>query len=116
MKYTAAFLLSQLGGKTHPKKADLVKILKAAGADVDEGKADDLISKVGTRSGEEVLEEGQKKMAEASLAAAAAASTVAAPSASAAPEKETKKEEAKKEEKKEEEEEEFEGGMFDLFG
>ncbi|KAH7828374.1 putative 60S acidic ribosomal protein P2-1 [Monocercomonoides exilis] len=116
MKYAAALLLSQVGGKTHPKKADIINILKAAGAEVDEARVADLISKVGTRTGQEILDDGLRKMAAASFAVAAAAPSASASSAAAAPEKESKKEESKKEEKKEEEEEEFEGGMFDLFG
>jgi ribosomal protein L12E/L44/L45/RPP1/RPP2 len=116
MKYAAAVLLSQLGGKAHPKKSDIVTILKASSEKVDEERVTALLGKVGQKSGQDLIDEGLRKMAAMSFSGGAVA-------AAAAPVKEEKKEEKKvepkkeekpKEEPKEEEEEADLGGLFDF--
>jgi ribosomal protein L12E/L44/L45/RPP1/RPP2 len=112
MKYVAAYLLAALGGKPAPQAGDVSAIVKAAGTDCDDARLQELLTKVGTKPVEELLEAGKKKIAEHVV-------VVAAPVAAAeAPKKEEKKVEAKKEEPKEEPKEDDEdadiGGLFDF--
>merc|ERR1719231_631158 len=62
MKYVAAYLLATLGGKDSPSAADVSAILKAAGADVDQGQLDNLMKAMAGKTVSEVLEAGRKKI------------------------------------------------------
>lgn len=105
MKYVAALLLAQLGGKKEPNKKDVEKILSSVGVDADDKKLVDILEKVKGKGLDEALNEGLEKISSITAAAAAAAPVaVAAPVADA--KKDEKKVEEKKEEKKVEEEEE----------
>ena len=111
MKYVAAYLLAVIGGKATPTKEQVVEILKAAKAEIDDAKLDALFKEVEGKDAYELIAAGKEKMATlgAVAAAPAGAAAAAAPAAAAA--------EEKKEEKKEEEEEEEEGDFgLDLFG
>merc|ERR1719231_982978 len=72
MKYVAAYLLATLGGKDSPSAADVSAILKAAGADVDQGQLDNLMKAMAGKTVSEVLEAGRKKIGSMAPAAGAA--------------------------------------------
>ncbi|CCO30861.1 60S acidic ribosomal protein P2 AltName: Full=Acyl carrier protein [Rhizoctonia solani AG-1 IB] len=46
MRYIAAYLLLQIGGKTSPVADDIKKVLSAAGVDVDEERLNKLLSEL----------------------------------------------------------------------
>ena len=94
MKYIAAYLLAQAGGKSEPTAADVKAILESVGAAVDEKKLEDIIAKFQGKNIDELIEEGQKKMI---VVGGAAAAPAAGGAAAAAPAEEAK-EEAKEEE------------------
>ncbi len=108
MKYVAAFLLAQLGGKSQPSAADLRAILSSVGIDVDAARLDALLAEVAGKSAEALIAAGSGKLASmpacggAPAAGAAPAKGGAAPAAAAPA--------AKKEES---EEEEMGMGLFD---
>ena len=95
MKYIAAYLLAQAGGKAQPTAADVKAILESVGAQVDEKKLESVIAKFEGKNIDELIEEGSKKMI--TVGAAAAPGAAAAGGAAAAPAEEAK-EEAKEEE------------------
>ena len=94
MKYIAAYLLAQAGGKAQPTAADVRAILESVGAQVDEKKLESVISKFEGKNVDELIEEGQKKMI---VVGGGAAAPAAGAAAAAAPAEEAK-EEAKEEE------------------
>lgn len=84
MKYLAAYALVQLSGKA-PTKADVEKVLKAAGVAVDAARINDLFTNFEGKNFDEVAAEGKKKLVGgAAPAAAPAAAAAAAPAAKAA--------------------------------
>ncbi|XP_064612350.1 large ribosomal subunit protein P2-like [Liolophura sinensis] len=112
MRYVAAYLLATLGGNASPSNKDIEKILGSVGIDVEADKVKKVIDELKGKSIEQVIAEGEKKLASVPSGGAVAAGG-AAPAAGggggAAPE-------AKKEEKKEEPEEESDDDMgFGLF-
>ncbi|XP_046575799.1 60S acidic ribosomal protein P2-like [Haliotis rubra] len=111
MRYVAAYLLANLGGSNNPSAADIEKILGSVGIEVEKDKITKVISELKGKNIEELIEEGQKKLASVPTGGVAAAggagsATPAAGGAAA---------EAKKEEKKEESESEDEDMGFGLF-
>ncbi|CAD5210274.1 unnamed protein product [Bursaphelenchus xylophilus] len=111
MKYVAAYLLANLGGKTDPSVQDLSTILGSVGVEVEKQQAETVVKLLNGKSIEEVIAAGQSKLATVPSGGAAPAAA-AAPSGGAAPAAD--KPAAKKEEKKEESEEEDMGfGLFD---
>ncbi|KAG6821194.1 hypothetical protein H0H93_004014 [Arthromyces matolae] len=112
MKYLAAYLLLQIGGKASPSVADISKLLGSVGIEADSDRAQALISELEGKNIDEVIAAGSSKLASvpsggAAASAPAAASGGAAPAAAAA--------EEKKEEKKEEKEESDDDMGFGLF-
>ena len=109
-KYMAAYALAGLAS-AKPTKEDVSKIIKAVGADVDENELDFAFECIAGRTTNELIVEGNRKIANAAVSAVptSASSAPAAAAAGAG----GKPAAAAKEEKKEEEEED---GMFDLFG
>ncbi|KAH7721539.1 60S acidic ribosomal protein P2 [Aphelenchoides avenae] len=112
MKYVAAYLLANLGGKDAPTAKDIENILGSVGLDVDMENANAVVNSLKGKKVEEVIAAGSKKLASvpsgggAPAAAAAPAAGGSAPAAAAPA--------AKKEEKKEESEDEDMGfGLFD---
>eukprot|EP00300_Choanocystis_sp_HF-7_P036277 c52119_g1_i1.p1 GENE.c52119_g1_i1~~c52119_g1_i1.p1 ORF type:complete len:126 (-),score=38.73 c52119_g1_i1:94-471(-) len=108
MKYVAAYLLANLGGKSG-SKSDIEGILKSVGAEVNDASLTAFLKAVEGKSAKELIEAGHKKLASVpSGAAAPAPAAAAAPAAgkAAAP--------AKAPEPEPEEEEEA-GMDFDLF-
>lgn len=55
MRYIAAYLLLQIGGKSEPSKADIKKLLHTVGVDVDSDRLDKLTSELEGKSIGQVL-------------------------------------------------------------
>jgi len=111
MRYVAAYLLAVLGSNQNPSAADIDKILSSVGIESDAEKVKKVISELSGKSVEEVIKQGQSKLA--SMPSGGGGAAAAAPAAAGAP-AEAKKEEKKKEEKKESESEDDDMG-FGLF-
>ncbi|XP_065892624.1 large ribosomal subunit protein P2-like [Dysidea avara] len=112
MRYVAAYLLAVLGGNDNPSAADIEKILGSVGIDVDKERLSKVISELKGKDINEVIAEGQQKLASVPSGGAVAA---AGSSTGGGGDKEEAAEE-KKEEKKEESEEESDDDMgFGLF-
>uniref|UniRef100_A0A914W9Q7 Large ribosomal subunit protein P2 n=1 Tax=Plectus sambesii TaxID=2011161 RepID=A0A914W9Q7_9BILA len=110
MKYVAAYLLAVLGGNASPKAKDIEKILGAGGLDVDMEDANKVVDALSGKSVEELIKEGQKKLASVPSGGGAAA---AAPAAAAKPAAAAEAKPAKEEKKEESEEEDMGFGLFD---
>jgi large subunit ribosomal protein LP2 len=54
MRYLAAYLLLQIGGKSSPTAADVKKVLSAVGIESDDERLDKLISELGGKDINEV--------------------------------------------------------------
>ncbi|CAD5206936.1 unnamed protein product [Bursaphelenchus okinawaensis] len=110
MKYVAAYLLANLGGKSDPSVKDLSDILGSVGVEVEQQQAETVVKLLNGKNIEEVIAAGQSKLA--TVPSGGAAPAAAAPAGGAAPAAD--KPAAKKEEKKEESEDEDMGfGLFD---
>merc|ERR1719145_566706 len=88
MRYVAAYLLAVLGGNTSPSAADIKKILASVGVDADAGALDKVIECLAGKDINELITEGQTKLA--SVPGGGGAPAAAAPA-------EEKKEEKKAE-------------------
>ncbi|ODM98210.1 60S acidic ribosomal protein P2 [Orchesella cincta] len=111
MRYVSAYLLAVLGNKSDPSAADLEKILSSVGIESDKEKVQKVVSELKGKSVEELIKEGQTKLASMPAGGGAPAAAAAAAPAAAAAGKE-KKEEKKKEES-EEEDDDMGFGLFD---
>ncbi|KAM4722067.1 large ribosomal subunit protein P2 [Rhinophrynus dorsalis] len=113
MRYVAAYLLAVLGGNENPTNKDLKKILDSVGIETDDERADKVVNELNGKSIEEVIAQGNTKLASmpsgGAVAAAASAGSAAPAAGGAAPAEE------KKEEKKEESEESDDDMGFGLF-
>mmetsp|Transcript_5554 Transcript_5554/g.9304 ORF Transcript_5554/g.9304 Transcript_5554/m.9304 type:complete len:111 (+) Transcript_5554:53-385(+) len=109
MRIIAAYLLAVLGGNKNPSAADINKILSSVGIEADAKKVDLLISSLKDKNLNDLIEEGNKKLAAVPSGGGggAAAASGGAAAGGAAPA------EAAKEEEEEEESDEEMG--FDLF-
>ncbi|XP_063368608.1 large ribosomal subunit protein P2 [Cydia amplana] len=110
MRYVAAYLLAELGGKANPAASDLEKILSSVGIEADAEKLKKVIAELAGKSIEELIAAGREKLSSMPSGAAAPAAAAAAPAAAAAEKKEEK--ETKKEES-ESEDEDMGFGLFD---
>ena len=109
MKYLAAYLLLQQGGNSNPSASDVSGLLQTVGAQVDESRLKNLLSEVGEKDVNELIETGKGKFASMPSVGAGGAGGAAAPAGGAAEEaKEEKKEEAQ-----EESDEDMGMGLFD---
>lgn len=111
MRYVAAYLLATLGGNSSPSAKDIKKILSSVGIDADDERVNKVMSELGGKDLNQLINTGLSKLSSVpSGGAVAAAPASAAPAAggAAAPEK-------KEEEKKEESEESDEDMGFGLF-
>lgn len=54
MKYVAALLLAQLGGKESPSASDIKKILSSVGIDADAERIDALLAETSGKSADQV--------------------------------------------------------------
>eukprot|EP00026_Physarum_polycephalum_P021961 Phypoly_transcript_25628.p1 GENE.Phypoly_transcript_25628~~Phypoly_transcript_25628.p1 ORF type:complete len:114 (+),score=48.12 Phypoly_transcript_25628:128-469(+) len=113
MKYVAAYLLAQLGGKADPSAQDITAILDSVGIAADSARVDALLKEVKGKNVAELITKGKEKL-QAVPTGGAAPAAAAAPAAGGAPAKEEKKEEKKKEEEKKDESDDDMGfGLFD---
>ncbi|NWI47808.1 RLA2 protein, partial [Picathartes gymnocephalus] len=114
MRYVAAYLLAVLGGNESPTSKDLKKILDSVGIETDDERMNKVISELNGKNIEDVIAQGNGKLASMPAGGAVAVSAgggSAAPTAAAAP----AAAEEKKEEKKEESEESDDDMGFGLF-
>ncbi|MEE6498585.1 hypothetical protein FKM82_003166 [Ascaphus truei] len=111
MRYVAAYLLAVLGGNECPSTKDLKKILDSVGIESDNERADKVVGELKGKSIEEVIAQGNTKLASMPSGGAVAAAASAAPAASVAAPAEEKKEEKKDE--SEESDEDMGFGLFD---
>ncbi|KAM4665558.1 large ribosomal subunit protein P2 [Amazona ochrocephala] len=114
MRYVAAYLLAVLGGNESPTSKDLKKILDSVGIETDDERMNKVISELNGKNIEDVIAQGNGKLASMPAGGAVAVSAgggSAAPAAAAAP----AAPEEKKEEKKEESEESDDDMGFGLF-
>ena len=103
MKYVAAYLLAQLGGKASPSADDIIAILNSVGIEADAGRIDALLHEVKGKDVAELISKGKEKLQAVPAGGAAAAPAAAAPAAGAPAKEEHKKEEKKVVEEKKEE-------------
>merc|ERR1711931_246200 len=110
MRYVAAYLLAVLGGNSSPSAADIKKILSSVGVDAEAGALDKVVECLKGKDINELIQEGNQKLASVpSGGGGAAAAAPAAGGAAAAAE-------APKEEKKAENENSDDDDMgFGLF-
>ncbi|KAF8317116.1 hypothetical protein DL93DRAFT_2077271 [Clavulina sp. PMI_390] len=66
MKYIAAYLLLQLGGKASPSAADITKLLGTVGIDADSDRLGKLMSELEGKSIDELIAEGSTKLSSVS--------------------------------------------------
>ncbi|KAF5351597.1 hypothetical protein D9758_007161 [Tetrapyrgos nigripes] len=111
MKHIAAYLLLQVGGNSSPSAADIKKVLGAVGIEADDERLDKLISELEGKSINELIAEGNSKLASVPSGGAVAASGSGGGAAPAATAEEAKEE--KKEEEKEESDDDMGFGLFD---
>ncbi|KAJ7423043.1 60S acidic ribosomal protein P2 [Willisornis vidua] len=114
MRYVAAYLLAVLGGNESPTSKDLKKILDSVGIETDDERMNKVISELNGKNIEDVIAQGNGKLASMPAGGAVAVSAgggSAAPAAASAP----AAAEEKKEEKKEESEESDDDMGFGLF-
>ncbi|XP_061722295.1 large ribosomal subunit protein P2 isoform X2 [Cydia pomonella] len=111
MRYVAAYLLAELGGKANPAASDLEKILSSVGIEADAEKLKKVIAELAGKSIEELIAAGREKLSSMPSGAAAPAAAAAAPAAAAAAEKKEEKETKKEESESEDEDMGF--GLFD---
>ncbi|SCU81989.1 LAFA_0C08416g1_1 [Lachancea sp. 'fantastica'] len=109
MKYLAAYLLLNAAGNSAPSAGNVKSVLESVGIEVEEDKVSSLLSSLEGKSVEELIAEGNEKLAAvpaSSGAAAGSASGAAAGGADAA-------EEAAPEEAAEESDDDMGFGLFD---
>jgi len=113
MKFLAAYLLAVLGGNATPSEADITKILSSVGIETDSARVGQLLGELKGKNLEELIAEGQKKLASVPSGGASAGSAPAASSAPAAGGAAPAKAEKKEEPKEEEADEDMGFGLFD---
>ncbi|KAI9311960.1 60s acidic ribosomal protein-domain-containing protein [Dichotomocladium elegans] len=111
MKYLAAYLLLVAGGKAAPTAEDIKTLLSSSGVEVENDRVAALIKALEGKTVQELLEEGQQKLAAVPTGGAAAAGAGAAAAGAAAAD--APAEEEKKEEEKEESDDDMGFGLFD---
>ncbi|KFP93777.1 60S acidic ribosomal protein P2 [Haliaeetus albicilla] len=111
MRYVAAYLLAVLGGNESPTSKDLKKILDSVGIETDDERMNKVISELNGKNIEDVIAQGNGKLASMPAGGGVALSPGKKPAAAAAP----AAAEEKKEEKKEESEESDDDMGFGLF-
>ncbi|KAL5531722.1 60S_1 [Sanghuangporus baumii] len=112
MRYIAAYLLLQTGGKASPTADDIKSVLGAVGVDVDEDRLSKLLSELEGKDINELITEGTSKFASVPSGGGAAAAPAAGGGGGGAA-AEAPKEEEKKEEEKEESDDDMGFGLFD---
>jgi len=114
MRYIAAYLLLQMGGKASPDAADIKKVLSAGGVDCDEERLTKLLSELKGKDINQLITEGSSKLASVPSGGGGGGGGGSAPAAGgAAPAAAEEKKEEKKEEAKEESDDDMGFGLFD---
>lgn len=108
MKYLAAYLLLVQGGNEAPTAADISSLLETVGSEVDQTRLTNLLKELEGKDINELIQEGNGKLASVPSAGAAAGGAGAA-----APGQEAAAEEKKEEEAKEESDDDMGLGLFD---
>ncbi|KYO41518.1 60S acidic ribosomal protein P2 isoform B [Alligator mississippiensis] len=88
MRYVAAYLLAILGGNESPTSKDLKKILDSVGIETDDERVNKVISELNGKNIEDVIAQGNSKLASmpaGGAVAVAAGAGSAAPAGGAAP-------------------------------
>ncbi|KAI9321899.1 60s acidic ribosomal protein-domain-containing protein [Dichotomocladium elegans] len=111
MKYLAAYLLLVAGGKAAPTAEDVKTLLGSVGVEAEAERITALIKALEGKSVEELIAEGQEKLASVPTGGAAAAAAGGAAAGGAAADAAV--EEEKKEEEKEESDDDMGFGLFD---
>ncbi|CAH8535418.1 unnamed protein product [Heterobilharzia americana] len=116
MRYLAAYLLCQLGGKENPTENDIKTVLNSVGIEHDSGRLGALMTSISGKDVQQLIVEGSTKLSSVPLAGAGVAAptqaAAAAPGKAEAPKVDSKP--AKEEVKEESESEEDMGfGLFD---
>ncbi|SGZ46766.1 CIC11C00000001184 [Sungouiella intermedia] len=109
MKYLAAYLLLVQGGNTSPSASDISSLLESVGVEVDESRISTLLGELEGKTIEDLVAEGNTKLASVPSGGAAVSSGSAASSGAAAEEAAEEKEE----EAKEESDDDMGFGLFD---
>ncbi|KAG5422252.1 RPP2B [Candida metapsilosis] len=112
MKYLAAYLLLVQGGNASPSASDISSLLESVGVEVEESRLSTLLKDLEGKDINELIAEGNTKLASVPSGGAAAASGSGASGAAAGGAAEEAKEEAKEEEK-EESDDDMGFGLFD---
>jgi len=110
MRYVAAALLVALGGND-VSEANIKKLLDVVGIECDSEKAGIVVKELAGKSVEELIAEGNAKLASVPSGGGAAGAPAAAAAGGAAPAEEAKEE--KKEEPEEESDDDMGFGLFD---
>ncbi|SCU95023.1 LAME_0F10374g1_1 [Lachancea meyersii CBS 8951] len=111
MKYLAAYLLLVQGGNTAPSAADIKSVIEAVGIEAEETKINALLASFeGKGSIEEIIAEGQTKLASVPAGGAGAAAPAGGAAAGGAA---AEAAEEAKEEEKEESDDDMGFGLFD---
>ncbi|KAJ1920159.1 60S acidic ribosomal protein P2 [Mycoemilia scoparia] len=108
MRYLAAYLLLQQAGVESPALADIEKVITSVGIDFDSSRAEKVIAELSGKNIDELIAQGQSK-----LASVPSAGAVAAGGAAAAGGAEAAAEEQKAEEEEEESDDDMGFGLFD---
>ncbi|XP_019407139.1 PREDICTED: 60S acidic ribosomal protein P2 [Crocodylus porosus] len=115
MRYVAAYLLAILGGNESPTSKDLKKILDSVGIETDDERVNKVISELNGKNIEDVIAQGNGKLASmpagGAVAVAAGAGSAAPAGGAASAAAEEKKEETKEE--SEESDDDMGFGLFD---
>ncbi|KAG0677865.1 60S acidic ribosomal protein P2-B [Kluyveromyces marxianus] len=109
MKYLAAYLLIAQGGVEAPSATEIKAVLESVGIEAEDAKIDALFAALEGKSINELIAEGQTKLASVPAGGAAAA----AGSSGAAASSEEAAAEEKEEEAKEESDDDMGFGLFD---
>ncbi|KAK6192850.1 hypothetical protein SNE40_004250 [Patella caerulea] len=110
MRYVAAYLLASLGGKDNPTSADIEKILGSVGIESEADKVKKVVEELKGKKLEDLIAEGQKKLASVPSGGGGAAAPAAG---AAAPEAAKEEKAAKKPEPESESDEDMGFGLFD---
>ncbi|TFK32775.1 60s acidic ribosomal protein-domain-containing protein [Crucibulum laeve] len=111
MRYIAAYLLLQIGGKANPSAADIKKVISTVGIEVDDERVSKLISELEGKSIADLIAEGSSKLSSVPSGGGGGAAAPAAGGGAAPAAAEEKKEE--KVEEKEESDDDMGFGLFD---
>merc|ERR1739847_140403 len=115
MRYVAAYLLAVLGGNSSPSAADIKKILSSVGVDAEAGALDKGVECLKGKDINELIQEGNQKLASVPSGGGGAAAAAPAAGGAAAAAAEAPKEEKKEEKKSESENSDDDDMGFGLF-